>query len=73
MGATQFRTSTSVALTVFLVHQDLEGVHLVVLKGLSDLLTHLLVRQLSVHEAAGENTVLPVQPSAVTGVTPAGA
>lgn len=43
----------SLELTVLLVHQDLEGVHLVALEGLSDLLTHLLVRQLSVHEAVG--------------------
>lgn len=45
----------SAVLTVLLVHQNLKRVHLVVLKGLSNLLAHLLVRQLSVHEAAGEN------------------
>lgn len=41
-------------LTVLLVHQDLEGVHLVVLEGLANLFAHLLVRQLSIHEAAGD-------------------
>lgn len=45
------------ALTVFLVHQNLKRVHLIVLKRLSDLLCHVFVRQLPVHEAAGENTV----------------
>lgn len=40
-------------LTVLLVHQNLEGVHLIVLEGLSNLFAHLLVRQLAVHEAAG--------------------
>lgn len=71
-------------LTVFLVHQNLKRVHLVALKGQSNLLARLLVCQLSVHEAAGENIVLPVltlrQPSAITdagvcggAVVPAGA
>lgn len=46
-------------LTVFLVHQNLKRVHLVVLEGLSNLLTHLFVCQLSIHEAAGENKHSP--------------
>lgn len=45
--------STYAVLTVFLVHQNLERVHLIVLKSLSNLLAHVLVCQLSIHEAVG--------------------
>lgn len=38
------------ALTVLLVHQDLEGVRFIVLKCLPDLLRGVLLRELSIHE-----------------------
>ena len=39
------------ALTVLLVHKNLKGVHFIILKCLPNLLTSLLVCELSVHEA----------------------
>lgn len=41
-------------LTVLLVHQNFEGIHLVVLKGLANLFNCVLVSQLSIHKTESQ-------------------
>lgn len=51
---TYINKQTNQLLTVLLVHQDFKGVHLIVLKCLSDLVNCIFVCQLSIHKTANK-------------------